>query len=498
MTAINRDLWVQGTAFYPASTRYLTRRMLTYHLGRRVILINGLTGAIDELSAEQHAHLTSDAGGFAIQNPALAEELAHRGYLFSDAEGESRLEHKLLNCIEEESRKREIVFMICPTDFCPVGCSYCYAEERALEAKREVMSSEMIDSTFRSMAEILKRFPGRLSTMCLYGGEPFQEFTRGALEQIFDRSREMGLRIAGFTSGLHTKDFKDLLTKYKGSIQTIGVTIDGTEASHQLLRKIGKSYQRAIATIDELLEIGIPVLIKTNVNRSNIGDLPRLVDMYKQKGWWNNPLTRYELTPIQYRQIAMERDTNFDLEMAFEFFEMKTHHPEFERFDILPMADNKYGLLDGFGFHQFPKENIPMQAAVPRIHGCPSYSKHFFVFSADGNFYLCNEEVGLKASSFGMFGQEFSNRCATHDIDYQKMENYYKRDVQSLNPCKDCAYAYFCGGGCGHHAGGEDIAMCNPIHVDIGEVVCRWAQMEERPTLPLTGMQQQKATVISD
>jgi uncharacterized protein len=499
MTSINKDIWVNGSEINDSSAIYACKRVLKYDLNDKVVMINGLTGAIDFLSANDANDLVANPLRIAKRNPILFKELGARGYLFNEKDGEINLEKKLLEYIEKESEKKEMVFMMCPTDFCPVGCSYCFAEERVLEANRDVMKPEMIDSAFESISEILKRYPSRLSTMCLYGGEPFQEFTAGALEQIFHRSAEMGLRIAGFTSGVYTYKFRDLLTKYKSQIQTIAVTLDGSEFSHEAFRKMGKSYEKAIKTIDMLIEIGVPVLVKSNVNRTNIKDLPRLVDMYKKRGWWTNPLVKYELTPIQYKQISLERDTNFDLEMAFEFFEMKKINPDLEKFDILPMADNKYSLLDGFGFHKFPKENVPLQAAVPRIHSCPSYSKHFFVFSADGNFYLCNEEVGIKESSFGSFSNEHSacsSDCTSHSIDYEKMEEYYKRDVCGLSPCANCSYAFLCGGGCGHHAGGEDLAICGTIHQDIGEIIRRWANIDELPKLPLTGVQQKLGELV--
>jgi len=488
MSEINSVLWIEGESLGAGGQVQLGKRLLTYRLQDRVMLISGLTGAIDVLTTEEYNKLSGNASEFAASHPSLAEQLARRGYLFGGSDAESRLESRLRNHIESESTQKEMVFMMCPTDFCPVGCNYCFAEDRVLKAERSVMTPEVIDSSFRSIAEIQARYSNRLSTMCLYGGEPFQDFTRDALEQIFQRSQEQGLRIAAFSSGLYTFEFKDLLSRYKDSIQTIAVTLDGTEASHSLMRKIGKSYQRAVATIDMLLSIGVPVMIKTNVNLMNIKDLPKLVQLYKEKGWWDNPLTKYELTPIQYRQISLERDTSYDLEMAFKFFDMRSEHPDLSRFDILPMADNKYGLIDGLGFHKFSKDSIPLQAAVPRLHSCPSYSRHFFVFTADGEFYLCNEEVGLKESSFGSFTPT-GGGCGSHKIDYEKMETYYERDVCKLSPCTDCSYAFFCGGGCGHHAGGEDLAMCGTIHRDIGELVQRWAGAKELPELPLTGVQ---------
>jgi uncharacterized protein len=489
MTAINKDVWLTGQALNGKPERHLIRRLLTYQLEDMVVLLNGLTGAIDRLTPCEHNLLTDNIRDFEETYPELTKELASRGYLFDSEDGEKNLEKRLLAYIEEEAEKKEMVFMMCPTDFCPVGCNYCFAEDRVLEAGRGTMSDEMIDSAFKSIEEIRAKYPSRLSTMCLYGGEPFQNFTRTALEKIFARSRDNGLRIAGFTSGLQTFKFKELLAEYKEDISTIAVTLDGLPNSHHRLRKVQDSFERAVKTIDVLLEIGVPVLIKSNVNRSNINDLPKLVEYYKEKGWWSNSLTKYELTPIQYKQITLERDTNFDLEMAFSFLDMQKENPEFEKFDILPMADNKYGMLDGFGFRSFPKEKVPLQAAVPRIHSCPSYSKHFFVFTADGDFYLCNEEVGLKESSFGSFGVSAQGGCSTHHIDFDKMEEYYSRDVCSLSPCTDCGYAYFCGGGCGHHAGGEDLAMCGTIHTDFGEVIRRWAGVDRRPILPKTGVQ---------
>lgn len=447
-------------------------------------MISGLTGAVYELPRDKYDALVLDPNSFSKIYLEIANELAERGFLFEGEESERELESRLIETITAETEKKDVVFMMCPTDFCPVGCTYCFSEDRVMKAERSVMSPDMIESAFRSIADIRTRYSSRLSTMCLYGGEPFQDYTHSALELIFKRSSEMGLKIAAFTSGLYTEKFRDLIEVYKKNISTIAVTLDGTEASHSLMRKIGKSFPRAVATIDMLISIGVPVLIKTNVNRLNIKDIPKLVSFYKEKGWWDNPLTSYEITPIQYRQISLERDTNYDLEMAFEFLDMLPEYPDLRRFDILPMADNKYGLIDAFGLYNFQKDKIPLQAVVPRMHGCPSYTKHFFVFSADGDFYLCNEEVGLKESSYGHFSGD-----GQHKIDFERMEKYYSRNVCKLSHCQNCAYAYFCGGGCGHHAGGEELAMCGTIEKDIGELVRRWAGEDHLPSLPRTGMQ---------
>ena len=76
------------------------------------------------------------------------------------------------------------------------------------------------------------------------------------------------------------------------------------------------------------------------------------------------------------------------------------------------------------------------------------------------------------------------------------MEEYYKRDVCGLSPCTNCSYAFLCGGGCGHHAGGEDLAICGTIHQDIGEIIRRWANIDELPKLPLTGVQQKLGELV--
>ena len=93
----------------------------------------------------------------------------------------------------------------------------------------------------------------------------------------------------------------------------------------------------------------------------------------------------------------------------------------------------------------------------------------------------------MKESSFGIFKPQ-EDGTYSHEINFEKMESYYSRDVCSLNPCTNCSYAYFCGGGCGHHAGGEDKAMCGTIHKDFVHIVESWAGAKSK-NIPKTGVQ---------
>jgi radical SAM protein with 4Fe4S-binding SPASM domain len=442
---------------------------LEYDLSDSVsLLINGLSGAVDIMSKTDLLLMRANPAEYALHNPSLVPALVRRGYLFETERQEAALRATLVERIRERLAQQEVIFMLCPTDFCPMGCSYCFAGKRPQAAGCQAISDAVIDSAFRTIQDIHRRRPGRLSMMVLYGGEPFQEFTRTALEKIFRLARQCGLHIAGFTNGFAIPDFQELLSEYAQDVAIISVTLDGLRDKHNASRELKSSYDRAVRSIDTLIEIGVPVKVKMNVNKANILDVPEVVRFYRQKGWWDAPGVYFEVSPIQYGGISLARDTSTDIELGLDFMHMVEQNQDLAKIDFLPLVDNKYHLIDALGVHHFSADVIPDNARVPRIHNCPSYSQHMFVFGADGRLYLCNEQVGMDRACFGRFEGE-------HRLDEGRMELHYRRDVTAMTACSTCAYGLFCGGGCGHHSN-DEAHFCATIREDFKMIIDRYKQ----------------------
>jgi uncharacterized protein len=466
MHSFNDKLWILPKR--PESITWFTRYCLDYPLDERnVLLVNGLSGAIDLVSVDEHRLLTECPATFALQHSETAGVLAERGYLFKDEAEEAKLRAELAEAIEARLPEKEAIFMLCPTDYCPMGCSYCFAKGRPGKAERRAMSDGQIEAAFETIDRLRTRFDRNVGTVVLYGGEPFQDFTAMALARIFDLAKRRGLKIAAFSNGLALRRFRDLLAEHVANICMVSITLDGIGPRHNDLRIIDSSFERAVESIDTLIALGVPVQVKMNLNKAALAEIPSAVAFYRQRGWWDNDGVLFELSPIQYEGLAQKRDTATNIELALDFLEMLRARPELTRFDFLPLVDNKYHLLDGLGIHPFPPEKIPLYTAVPRIHNCPSYSKHMFVFAADGRFYLCNEEIGEEHACFGTY-------FGGGPLEIERMNGYFTRDATTLKGCDRCPHGLFCGGGCGHHAGSQDRHFCGTLKADFHEIVRRY------------------------
>ena len=466
MRSLNENLWIRPAPASPP--RHFTRYSLKFDLDQsHVLLLHGITGALDVLAAKEYELLRRGPEEYAIRDPATAGRLAARGYLHADSQQEADLKTDLVQAIAAQLPQRDAIFMLCPTDFCPMGCSYCFAKGRPGKARREAMSEAMIEGAFATIEQIRIRWARKVSRVVLYGGEPFQEFTAPAVAKIFELACRQGMSVAAFSNGLGLGRFKGLFADNAQNIDVISITLDGIGREHDTFRMIDHSFDRAVESIEMLIALGVRVQIKTNLNKRNIGRIPMMADFFRKKGWWDAETVFFELSPIQYQGLHQERDTTTNIELALDFLEMLRADPSLGRFDFLPLVDNKYHLLDGLGIHPFPAEKIPLYSLVPRIHNCPSYSKHMFVFGADGRFYLCNEEVGEDHACFGKCGDGRA-------LDVDRMDDYFTRDVTALDGCDTCPYAMFCGGGCGHHAGSQERHFCGTLQADFAEIVRRY------------------------
>ena len=466
---MNQNLWINDES-QADQLSHFTDYAVEYRLNHRfTLLLSGLTGAMDVLDTEDVAILKETPEVFVKNRPQMASRLAARGFLFESRAKERGIKTCLVEKVKTRLRQREMLFMLCPTDSCPMGCSHCFAGDLTSNASRKMMSSSMAESAFESISKIRDELGYKLSTVVLYGGEPFQSFTGPVLEKVFQLACDYGLKIAGFSNGYEMANHEELISKYQKHIAIFSVTLDGPKQRHNARRKLPLSFDRAVQSIDMLMKMGVPVQVKMNMNKQNIQDIPEMTKFYKEKGWWENKRVQFELNPIRYGLIHKTRDTTTDIDLALDFLDMQREASELSRYDILPLVDNKYFLLEGLGIYKLPLEAIPINIEVPKIHHCPSYSKHVFVFTANGRIYLCNEEVGRDSACHGGYDGKYEFYKAG-------MDNYYQRDITTLPKCRDCAFAFFCGGGCGAHAGiGHQSHNCLTIKEDFKAVVNKYS-----------------------
>lgn len=112
------------------------------------------------------------------------------------------------------------------------------------------------------------------------GGEPT---IKPGIESLIFHTARSGLKYGIITNGFFLKDsLKKSLVKYKPF--AVGVSLDGLNETHNLIRMNGQSWHRALQTISWLQEAGIQVCVVTTVNKANYQELPKLARLINLAG----------------------------------------------------------------------------------------------------------------------------------------------------------------------------------------------------------------------
>ncbi len=208
---------------------------------------------------------------------ALQRELFRRHFLVPDTLDEYELASQLRHvaCLMQPPAESVTSFLLFPTTDCNARCFYCY------ELGRSRVS--MSDKTARDVAEYIARVshgePVRLSW---FGGEPL--FNRPAIDIICSELETHGIHFRSrMVSNAYLFDSETVhFAREKWNLYFIQVTLDGTEEiynrSKAFIYHDGSAYQRVLQNVGLLLDSGIRVDLRLNLNRENFEDLMRLCD----------------------------------------------------------------------------------------------------------------------------------------------------------------------------------------------------------------------------
>ena len=154
---------------------------------------------------------------------------------------------------------------------CCFSCKYCGS--RAGRARENELTTEECLSVADQLAAMGCR---RVS---MIGGEVFM---RPDWAKIVDRLTGYGIRVAIITNGfLFRPEHIEALKKL--NIESVAVSIDGTEAVHDKYRQEG-SFRRALGALEKLRGNGIPATVITTLNAENAGLLDEMYEVLKDSG----------------------------------------------------------------------------------------------------------------------------------------------------------------------------------------------------------------------
>lgn len=174
-------------------------------------------------------------------------------------------------------RKKSAItaFTILTTTDCNARCFYCFEKNRS--------HIPMSEETAKKVVEYIAGHHGEEKIkLNWFGGEPL--FNKGIIDYICQSLVERGIEYKSsmVSNGYLFDEETVAAAKEKWQLQEVQVTLDGTEAiynrSKAYIYKEGSAYQRVKKNIGLLLDAGIRVDIRLNLDRHNSDDLFALVD----------------------------------------------------------------------------------------------------------------------------------------------------------------------------------------------------------------------------
>lgn len=155
---------------------------------------------------------------------------------------------------------------------CDLSCAHCGS--RAGKARPDELSTDECLDLIQQMADFGVR------EVSLIGGEAYLRDDWTTLARaVADRGMECGIVTGGRGMTLErAKQARD------AGVDSISVSVDGLEASHDRLRALKGSHAAALRALDNLSAAGLPCSTNTQINRWNYREIPELLELLIPKG----------------------------------------------------------------------------------------------------------------------------------------------------------------------------------------------------------------------
>jgi uncharacterized protein len=379
--------------------------------------------------------------------PELPDELItvllKRGYL-TYLTREEELERFTAFAADLHARPVVPTYIITPTYDCNLRCFYCFQDHMRTDPdfayllKR--MTHEMVDRIFDAMPQIeamhgIAPEDGYVRPITLFGGEPLLRQNRDLIEHILNRAHRGGTRsLSAVTNATDLDAYEDLLGPE--NLADIQVTLDGVPEEHDK-RRIYPDGRGSFAAISDNITMalghGARIQIRLNIDRENIGQLPVLARIFRERGWADDENFVACAVPIH----AVNDKTSH--ESTFSGWELD------QALDELRERDPVMNVIER------PDERLRNKVmSIFASGGRPSVSPAFcdghrgmYVIDRFGDLYACWERAGNPKIRLGRIDVD-----STVVMSDEMVAMWRGRTVISNPVCRQCRYALYCGGGC--------------------------------------------------
>ena len=420
-------------------------------------ILNPISGSFDLMSEEEYQSYRNAEEGLFIDRE-MKDYLVERGYLYADQESYEQSLEAAYRSFRSEADKAQIQLMLIPTYSCNLACTYCF--QHGIDGRPSLISKEAVNSFFDYARGEFADSPVK-PFITLFGGEPLinSKAHREIIEYIVDKCVAEDYELAAVTNGYDFIDYIDILKRTR--IKEIQFTLDGGKEIHDSRRNTANqkgTFDRIVLGIEKAVENGIPVNLRSVVDKENVDDLVHLAEFLDDKGWLDLPPELFKT------QIGR----NYEL---FECYGKPEHlFSQIELWAYVARLAEQYPVLKKFHRPDFMGIRYLVETGelyLPSFDTCPA-GKSEWVFDLYGDIYGCTASCGREDFKLGTFWPTVQKNTAA-------MDTWKNRNVNNIKECRECKYNIICGGGCGVVAanknGGEILSPdCRPIQelYDIG------------------------------
>jgi radical SAM protein with 4Fe4S-binding SPASM domain len=155
---------------------------------------------------------------------------------------------------------------------CDLACRHCGS--RAGHARPDELTTEEALDVVDQLAEL------GVMEVSLIGGEAY---LREDWCEIVARIVERGMA-ALLTTGGRGLTRERAERAARAGLGSVSISVDGTEATHDRLRGLRGSYRAALAAMEVVRDVGIPVSANTQINRLSMHELPSVFETIAERG----------------------------------------------------------------------------------------------------------------------------------------------------------------------------------------------------------------------
>ena len=374
-------------------------RMIRYCISQPiddgVLLFNLLTRELLLLTSEEYAG--------ALELPYLRKQ-----WFVVPEETDEKQMVQMVRWIQKSMAKESgnvTSYTILTTTDCNARCFYCYELGRA----RVPMSPE---TALKTAAFIKEHCGGNKVSICWFGGEPLYNYE--VIDLICEKLRQDGVE---FTSSMVSNAylFDDVMAEKAATswnLKNVQITLDGTEKVYNrckaFIYRQGSAYQVVLANIERLLDRGIHVGVRMNIDFHNAEDLLVLADNLAERFAGKKGLTAYS-------HLIFDEKTPWDQRYSMEKWEQ------------LYAAQHRLELrLQELGISSIRHQKL--RRKLPQAQ-CMADNSECLVVLPDGNLGVCEH----------FSESEFIGKLDSPERNQQVIDSFRKR-CDEIPACDTCFY----------------------------------------------------------